>query len=867
MARASKILLLLVISLACISIVQATYLSWVVRCCSKGRLKAKKSADPTSCNSDDLSRRRFQTPRDRLICRHAERICCVKEMQKLSCQSGKYEATLGQPCDTFRPFVGGDNFRECCDCCSLGIKAKADPYASCSTAKFPELMSNNFSFPCVQAFRECCSGKVKIPTVIPTIKSRKPQCSDNFCDQECQDSPTEGAQCSCRDGYRLQPDRVSCKDIDECQAGGKNVCSPLERCINTAGSYKCDNQTAAACKLGEQELGGRCIDIDECARGQHGCGSQQTCVNNDGSYSCACRRGYEASGRSCVDKDECETKEASCPANSSCVNTAGSYRCECERGLQLRNNKCEDIDECSTGQHSCRRGTQCENTVGYYKCTRITCPSGQELGADGTCKPKIQSICDRIQCGDGFVCNRNSPGRPCQDINECSLSPPKCKANEVCFNFIGTFECRDPCKDVDCGSGLKCEPAERSYSCKDIDECRITPRKCTGDHEICVNSYGSYSCRCRAQFRRNRQTQKCERIDPCTFKPCPVGYRCEVVDQKNADCKEINECLESPPRCRADESCQNYPGGYYCTCQDGYRRSIITNRCEEIDECNERRSGCSQICQNTPGSFVCRCRKGFEMMPNKRTCRDIDECTKGISGCSQVCENTLGSFVCRCRRGYELSSDGRTCNDRNECDSVKCAYRCLNTGGSFRCICPSGYNSSGYYCSDFDECKAGAQCKDNEFCFNTYGSYRCIAKMTCPSDYEQVSDTRCDRSCKDGDLACFSRKVRRYSLWTFKLRSNDPPSTIFSYRIVTYGYRTTPNITFYFHRGNEEGYFEIDTKGESNGVIAYIKSKKRIEGPKIFLLEFRGDVTDFETGDLASRFVHRMFVFVSRYDF
>lgn len=71
----------------------ATYLSWVVRCCSKGRIKAKSSGDPTSCNSDDLSRRRFQTMRDRLICRHAERICCVKEMQKLSCQSGKYEAT------------------------------------------------------------------------------------------------------------------------------------------------------------------------------------------------------------------------------------------------------------------------------------------------------------------------------------------------------------------------------------------------------------------------------------------------------------------------------------------------------------------------------------------------------------------------------------------------------------------------------------------------------------------------------------------------------------------------------------------------------------------------------------------------------
>lgn len=48
-------------------------------------------------------------------------------------------------------------------------------------------------------------------------------------------------------------------DIDECQTRGRNVCSPLERCVNTAGSYRCDNQTAAACKLGEQELDGRCI--------------------------------------------------------------------------------------------------------------------------------------------------------------------------------------------------------------------------------------------------------------------------------------------------------------------------------------------------------------------------------------------------------------------------------------------------------------------------------------------------------------------------------------------------------------------------------------------------------------------------------
>ena len=53
------------------------------------------------------------------------------------------------------------------------------------------------------------SGTISLPTVLPT--ARKPKCSDNFCQQECQDSPTQGAQCTCRDGYLLKPDKVSCQ--------------------------------------------------------------------------------------------------------------------------------------------------------------------------------------------------------------------------------------------------------------------------------------------------------------------------------------------------------------------------------------------------------------------------------------------------------------------------------------------------------------------------------------------------------------------------------------------------------------------------------------------------------------------------------
>ncbi|KAJ7372057.1 Complement Clr-like EGF-like [Desmophyllum pertusum] len=487
-------------------------------------------------------------------------------------------------------------------------------------------------------------------------------------------------------------------------------------------------------------------------------------------------------------------------------------------------------------------------------------------------RAKKVDICARIQCGDGFVCDPDSPGRPCKDIDECSLSPAKCKANEQCLNFIGTFECRDPCKGADCGSGLECVPAGRSYNCIDIDECRVTPRKCTGDQEICVNRYGSYNCKCRDQFERNPTTQKCQRLNPCTTVRCPNGHRCVVIDQNSYQCKDINECLQSPPMCRSDQRCINYRGGHYCTCSAGYRLNSRTNSCQDIDECSERRSGCSQVCENTPGSFVCRCREGYQLMSNKRTCRDVDECSKGSSRCSHTCVNTQGSFVCRCRYGYELSSDERTCRDKNECDSVKCAYRCINNPGSFRCICPRGYNTTNYYCSDFDECEAGSrQCKDNEYCFNTYGSARCMPKITCPSDYDQVSDTRCDRSCKDNDHNCFNKKVQSYSQWAFKLRDRDPPARVFSYRIVTYGYKKTPEIKYYFQPRNRNDThptnFEIITQNETSGVFAYIRNRNRIPGPKIFFLEFRGDVHDSQTGDLVSRFVHNMYVFVSRYNF
>ena len=44
---------------------------------------------------------------------------------------------------------------------------------------------------------------------------------------------------------------------------------------------------------------------------------------------------------------------------------------------------------------------------------------------------------------------------------------------------------------------------------------------------------------------------------------------------------------------------------------------------------------------------------------------DINECNKRNGGCSQLCVNKKGSFECRCRTGFKLQTDGRTCSGIN----------------------------------------------------------------------------------------------------------------------------------------------------------------------------------------------------------
>uniref|UniRef100_A0AAY4EPX6 Signal peptide, CUB and EGF-like domain-containing protein 2 n=1 Tax=Denticeps clupeoides TaxID=299321 RepID=A0AAY4EPX6_9TELE len=184
------------------------------------------------------------------------------------------------------------------------------------------------------------------------------------CDSTCHDAVT-GVRCSCPVGFTLQPDRKTCKDIDECRQynGG---CDHV--CRNTVGSFEC------SCKKGYKLLTNErtCQDIDECSF-ERAC--DHYCVNSPGSFQCFCHKGYVLYGLAhCGDIDECSINRGGCKFG--CVNTLGSYDCTCPPGYRLHWNKkdCIELVKCIPSLASPKATLTCIKTGNKDTCS-LTCAS------------------------------------------------------------------------------------------------------------------------------------------------------------------------------------------------------------------------------------------------------------------------------------------------------------------------------------------------------------------------------------------------------------------------------------------------------------------------------------------------------------
>ncbi|XP_061182283.1 mucin-like protein [Saccostrea echinata] len=564
----------------------------------------------------------------------------------------------------------------------------------------------------------------------------------SVCQQNCK-NVNGSFLCSCSPGYTLNEDKTSCTGCEEPNYGEN--CSQLCQC--GPGMDRCDPVSGCVCLSGW--TGENCTeDFDECETDPPICGSE-VCKNLEGSYQCNCKEGFQRNKTSCEDIDECSDDSLyNCPENTRCENLYGNYTCSCMKGFQSKDSVCKDVDECTSGNHDCPQ--LCINTVGGFNCD---CEFGYDLSNDRRNCEKLVDMCKLFPelncsygcavkeeadksfkgvcfCESGFKLDQDNS--TCIDINECRLPSSICEHN--CTNIQGSFECgcstgyvlqndgrsckvcvegrygEDCLKDCKCGigsdgcdhvTGCVCKQGWEGVLCdNDIDECNSSSSPCVDTNEDCINTIGSYMCKCRA------------------------GY-----EKSNNACIDINECEVQSP---CAHNCTNTNGGYNCTCHVGYEL-VDSSNCSDIDECLAYKC---HNCSNSPGGFDCSCNDGYSLNVSTFSCHNIDECDEGIHNCAgnATCLDTDGGYNCTCLEGFQGNGEGCTvCEDFTfgvQCSGVCTCFRnntgiCNHVNGS--CLCKNGW--MGQDCSqDVNECEEKIiVCNEtlNQVCFNSEGSAIC----------------------------------------------------------------------------------------------------------------------------------------------
>nr|XP_036876048.1 nephronectin isoform X4 [Manis javanica] len=134
-----------------------------------------------------------------------------------------------------------------------------------------------------------------------------------------------------------------------------------------------------------------------------------------------------------------------------------------------------DLNECGLKPRPCKH--RCMNTYGSYKCF---CLSGYMLMLDGSCSSALTCSMANCQYGCDVVkgqirCQCPSPGlqlapdgRTCVDVDECATGRASCPRFRQCVNTFGSYICK-------CHKGFELVYIGGKYQCHDIPKVMIEP--------------------------------------------------------------------------------------------------------------------------------------------------------------------------------------------------------------------------------------------------------------------------------------------------------------------------------------------------------------------------------------------------------
>ncbi|XP_073749108.1 matrilin-2 isoform X3 [Callorhinus ursinus] len=293
-------------------------------------------------------------------------------------------------------------------------------------------------------------------------------------------------------------------------------------------------------------------------------------------------------------------------------------------------------------------------------------------------------------------------------VHMCSILEHHCA--HFCINTPGSYVCR--CKQ---GYILNSD----QMTCRIQDLCAAEDHGC---EQLCVNVLGSFVCQCYSGFTLAEDGKRCVAVDYCASE----NHGCE------------HECV-------------NADGSYFCRCPKGFALNPDKKTCTKIDFCASSHHGCQHECVNIGDSYSCRCLKGFTLNPDKKTCRKLDSCALGDHGCEHSCVSSEDSFVCQCFEGYILREDGKTCRRKDVCQTVNhgCEHICVNSDESYICKCLEGFQlaEDGKHCRRKDVCKSTYHGCEH-ICVNRGNSYIC----KCSEGFVLAEDGRRCKRCTEGPI-------------------------------------------------------------------------------------------------------------------
>ncbi|NWT60451.1 FBLN2 protein, partial [Erythrocercus mccallii] len=179
-------------------------------------------------------------------CRIAQKQCCVSTVRENSCLAGMVAAKEGDACgpEDSDPCTGS-SYKQCCDCCSLGLRLRSEG-KSCES-------NINLGYPCSHVMLSCCEGGDHLGH--PEIR-RQPEPLPTATPEKVSEREHRHEALSIGSEAELS-NSLPGDDLDECLLYGGELCQHL--CINTVGSYKCScfpeftlQEDGTSCSPGEK---------------------------------------------------------------------------------------------------------------------------------------------------------------------------------------------------------------------------------------------------------------------------------------------------------------------------------------------------------------------------------------------------------------------------------------------------------------------------------------------------------------------------------------------------------------------------------------------------------------------------------------